>query len=158
MTSTNNPIKELIEQRINNLQGNTQEDLSYVDLFFPKLITLIGTNGCIRIHEGQDSKEIFQNAGLEKEDYESIKSLISEGIRINMEDNSLEMLYELDKRSDIIFKGYLNKVRNFKIKNGASEDEINKFDQDVKNFFDNGNEIFTPCSEYEKTLDKNNVK
>lgn len=159
MTSTINPIKELIEERIDNLLGKEQEDLSYVDLFFPKLITLIGTNGCIKIYDGQDPKEVFQNVGLEKEDYESIASLIGEGKRIYFEDSSLETLYELDKRSDVIIKGYLNKVRNFKIKSGASLKEINKFDDDVRNFFDNGNEIFTPISDYEKEFDnKNNVK
>lgn len=158
MKDTSNPIRDLIAQRIDNLFGEDSEDLNYVHIFFPKLITLIGTEGCMGIYEGKDPVEVFANVGLTKEDYESILSLIKEGMRISSLENSLEMLNELDKRSDVILMGYLIKVRDFKIKFGASISEIEKFDEDVKNFFANDPAIFTPCSEYEKTIDKNNVK
>lgn len=160
MKDTSNPIKELIDKRISNLSGEESEDLEYVHLFFPKLITLIGTKGCMDIYEGKDPVKAFLEAGLTKEDYESILLIIQEGSRISSLDNSLETLKELDKRSDVIIKGYLNKVRDFKIKSGASSSEIEKFDADVNNFFNNASAIFTPCVEYEKSIDnnKNNVK
>lgn len=159
MTDNNCPIMELISNRIDNfLPKDENEDLSYTDLFFPKICTLIGSDGCMQIYGCEDPVKVFISVGLTKEDYESLSSLIKEGMRIYNEDGSLETLFELDKRSDALLKGYLGKVRSFKIKRGVSEDEINKFDADVSNFFDNSPVIFTPCSEYEKAIDKNNVK
>ncbi len=159
MKDTSNPIKELIDKRISNLSGEESEDLEYVHLFFPKLITLIGTKGCMDIHEGKDPVKVFLKSGLTKEDYESIFLIIQEGIRILSLDNSLGALSEIDKRSDVMLMGYLKKVRDFKIKSGASSSEIEKFDNDVNLFFGNNPVIFTPCEEYEKSLDnKNNVK
>lgn len=159
MKDISNPIKELIEKRINNLFGEESADLEYVHLFFPKLITLIGTKGCMMIYEGNDPVKVFEEVGLTKEDYEAILAVIREGMRVSSFDDSLETLREIDKRSDILIKGYLDKVRNFKIKRGASPLEINKFDEDIRTFFGNDPVIFTPCSEYEKSIDnKNNVK
>lgn len=157
MKDTSNPIKELIDERISNLLGEKSKDLKYVHLFFPKLITLIGTKGCMDIHEGKDLIKVFEGAGLTKEDYEAILAVIKEGKRISSLDDSQETLSEIDKRSDILIKGYLNKVRNFKIKMGASPSEIEKFDADVKNFFDNDPVIFTPCEEYEKQFSNKNM-
>lgn len=155
MTDTNNPIKEIIDERINNLYGDeNKEDLSYVDLFYPKIELLLGLNGCISIYNNEDPIKVFENVGLTKEDYESITSLINEGLKINKEDSSLEVLSEIDKRSDIVLVGYLNKVRDFKIKNNVSYDEINKFDSKVNVFFGNNPSIFTACSNYEIDINK----
>lgn len=159
MTNDGCSILELISSRINDfLREDENEDLSYIDLFFPKICTLIGSDGCMRIYNGENPVEVFISVGLTKEDYESLSSLIKEGMRIYNEDDSLETLFELDRRSDALLKGYLGKVRNFKIKRGVSEDEINKFDADINNFFDNSLAVFTPCVEHEKMIDKNNVK
>ncbi len=158
MESTDNPIKELITERINNLLGEENEDLKYGDLFFPKLNTLIGTEGCLKIYEGENPIKVFETIGLSKEDYESITSIIKQGKNISLMDDSQETLSEIDKRSDALMRGYIDKIRNFKIKNSSLE-EINKFDDDVKNFFGNNPVIFTPCAEYENSLEnKNNVK
>lgn len=157
MANINNPIKEIVIERINNLYGNeTSEDLSYIDLFYPKIELLLGLNGCVSIYNNEDPIKVFESVGLTKEDYESILVLLNEGIKINKENNSLEVLCEIDKRSDRILVGYLNKVRNHKIGNNASYDEIKKFDSKINVFFGNNPNIFTACSNYE--LDKNNVK
>ena len=155
MSNVNNSaVRELIVQRINNINGDEHPDLTYLHVFFPKINTLIGSEGCIRIYNGEDVEKVFLSRGLTKEDYESINSLIKEGKRISDEDSSL--LLEIDDRSDKILMGYVNKVRTHLIANGK---DVSKFDEDVFNFFQNDKVIFTPVEEYEKELEENkNVK
>lgn len=142
-------IRKLIVERINNINGDEEPDLTYLHVFFPKINTLIGTEGCIEIYNGEDTLNVFMSRGLTKEDYESINSLIREGKRINDEDSTL--LIEIDDRSDKILMGYVNKVRTHLISNNK---DVSKFDEDVSNFFQNDKVIFTPVEVYEKELEK----
>lgn len=148
-----NAVVELINERIRKINGDDSEDLNYIHVFFPKINTLIGTEGCLKIYNGEEPEKVFLEAGLHKQAYESIVSLVTEGKRISDEDNSLELLNEIDKRSDVIFMGYVNIVRKHLIENNK---DITKFDLDVNNFFNNDNVIFTSLDEYEK--EKNIVK
>lgn len=145
----NNPVKEVIDTRIKNLLGEDAEDLTYIHVFFPKINTLLGTEGCLEIHDGQEPIKVFEKVGLDEEDYTFICNLIKEGMEISKVDNSLETLMEIDKKSDILLNKYLQKVRSFMLNSGKSN-LVSQFDRDVKNFFGNSDKIFTPCSAFEK--------
>lgn len=152
MGENDNWIKKLIDTRINDIFKEQGDDLTYVDLFFPKINVLLGTDGCMAIYEGKDPLKVFESVGLTYEDFAAINSLIKQGAEMNSTDSSLDTLFEIDRRSDIILSGYLNKVRNFKIKSKRPNSEIEKFEEDVSNFFGNNPAIFTPCEEYEKSI------
>lgn len=155
-------IRKLIDERIEALFPNEKDDynddLTYKDIFFPKLEVLLGTLGCIKIHEGKDPLIVFNEAGLSKSDYEALSFLIEEGMKINKQNNSLEILKELNSRSNLLMRSYVNKVRNNIIKNSSNLEEVEKFDKKVKEFFNDNENIFTPCYVYEKECIKNNVK
>lgn len=152
MVENDNWIKKIIDIRISNIFGHNNDDLTYVDLFFPKINVLLGTEGCIAMHEGKDPVKVFEGVGLTSEDFLSINSLIKRGVNINEADSSLDTLLEIDKRSDIVLSGYVYKVRNHMVKTGRTNDEIEKFEKDVADFFGNNPVLFMPCEEYEKTI------
>lgn len=158
-----NSIKKLIYERVEALFPSDKddlidEDLTYKDIFFPKLEVLLGTLGCIKIYEGHDPLIVFNEAGLSKTDYEALSFLIEEGMKINSQDDSLEILKELNSRSNLLMESYVKKVRNNIIKNSSNQEDVEIFDRKVKEFFSNNESIFTPCYVYENEYTKNNVK
>lgn len=159
-----NSIKKLIDERVEALFPSEDDDLidnndlTYKDIFFPKLEVLLGTLGCMKIYEGHDPLIVFNEVGLSKQDYDALSFLIEEGMKINKQDNSLEILKELNSRSNLLMRSYVNKVRNNIIKNSSNINDVDEFDKKVKEFFNDNESIFTPCSVYENEYSKNNVK
>ena len=159
-----NSIKKLIIERIealyktNDEDSLDNEDLTYKDIFYPKLEVLLGLSGCMEIYKGCDPLIAFNKVGLSKQDYESLSFLIEEGMKINKQYNSLDILKELNSRSNLLMRSYVEKVKNNIIRNSSNNKDIDEFDKKVKEFFNDNESIFTPCYVYENEYSKNNVK
>ena len=79
-------------------------------------------------------------------------------MKINKQDNSLDILKELNSRSNLLMRSYVEKVMNNIIRNSSNNKDIDEFDKKVKEFFNDNESIFTPCYVYENEYSKNNVK
>jgi hypothetical protein len=152
-------IKQIIEERAKNLLDPVEkEDLDYVDLFYPKIELLIGADSCVKIIEGNSSLKEFIKSGLTATDYESLTNLINEGLGYWQQDQTLETLRFINKQSELLMIGYVEKVRNSKIRNGIPAEIISTFDDKTREFFKTQDAIFAPCSDYEIEMSKSSVK
>lgn len=152
-------IKMIIEERARNLLNPVEkEDLDYIDLFYPKIELLIGADSCVKILGGNSSFDELIKSGLTASDYESLSNLIVQGLKYWNDDQSLDTLRVINKQSELLMMGYVEKVRNYKIRTGVPVEIIANFDDKTKEFFKTQEAIFAPCSDYEIEMSKSSVK
>lgn len=132
-----------------------REDLDFVDVFFPKLCAIYGAKICLAINEEVDIQELLLQRGLTKKDFDRIDGLMEKGLNFsNQNNNSLDKLFEIERALDYTLKSYAVRVRDkLSLENKKIDLEI--IEKAIRDSFDSNPNIYTPCSVYETTIEKN---
>lgn len=161
MTDINNSTtKKIIDINIKRIKDTLnddyepREDLDYVDVFFPKLCAIYGTNICLEISEGKDIESLLNKRGLSVADFSRIEAMMKNGMdHVDKNNGSLSSIFEVENACNDTLKSYAETAAK-RLEQEGKKIDLDIIKRAIKDSFTLNSNIYTPCSEYEK--DKEN--
>lgn len=141
-------LTELFADAMVNYAGlSEKEELDYVDLLYPKVSFILGTQGIIDISRGKNLPAVLEKNGLSENDYKIVLKVIEETKKAYDAKPTLDNLKMINEQANQLLGPIVSKVAYQMQVNGVPVNDINA---DINNFFGNDSRIFTPVEELEK--------